>query len=161
MSTANELLQNPRMLEDAEILVVDSDRNSKNLYTTLFTGYGAKVTTIDSIEETLDLLDWLTPDILICEIGSLHEGISSLIQQVRYLALSNGRAISILVTSTDFTQDLPVKIKVYLLNPVDIDPLIYEVWNLIRWTKIAHPLNDQDRITRQNLGLTLCCCDAD
>jgi CheY-like chemotaxis protein len=134
MSITNELLPNSEFLKELQILVVDNDRDSRELYTVLLESYGAKVITISSIKDALDLLKWCIPAILICEIRFLGESVYPLIQQVRYLAFTSGRTIPILATSTcsltSLTQQFQVKVEAYLLKPFDLDYFVAQVWKL-------------------------------
>lgn len=129
-----ELPLNPKIFEDVHILVVDDDRDTRDLYTFLLEEQGAKVTASESVQEALDFLDGSIPNLLICEMRFLGESVLPLIQRVRSLASSSGRLISILVTSTcspiSFTQQLTVKVEAYLLKPLNIDDFIDQVWNL-------------------------------
>lgn len=147
MSVTNELLPNSGLLQDVQILVVDNDYDSGNLYAVLLTLYGAKVTTTGAIKSALALLEQFTPDILICEMRFLDESVYPLIQQVRHLALNAGRAIPILVTSTydimSVARYLKVQVEAYLLKPIDPNHLVYETQSLMLSTS-DYPLSHYD-----------------
>lgn len=161
MSIMNELLLSSEILKDVQILVVDNDRDSGNLYAFLLESYGAKVTTIGSVKDALNFLDSWTPTLLICEIRFLHESVYPLIQRIRHLALNAGRVIPILVTSTyattSFAQHLTVQIEAYLLKPIDIDYFVNEVWCLTFLSSIVHAPSIQDWMMQQNPGKRLGC----
>jgi CheY-like chemotaxis protein len=141
MSLLNELLPNPEMLRDVQILVVDNDRDSRDLYAFLLESRGATVTTLGSIKAALDFLNWCIPTLLICEMRFLSESVYPLIQQVRHLAVGSGTTIPILITSTcsltNLAQQLQVTVEAYLLKPVDINDLVIQVWNLTYLSRIA------------------------
>lgn len=161
MLSTNELPLNSRMLEDVQILAVDNDRDTRDLYTFLLEDEGAKVTASRSIQDALDFLDGYIPNLLICEIRFLNESVLPLIQRVRSLARSSRRTIPILVTSTcspiHLAQQLTVKVEAYLLKPIDIDDFINQVWDLILLSKTIYPSGIQDWVIQQNPVKMLCC----
>lgn len=155
MLTTNEFLPNLKIFKDVEILVVDNDLGSTDLYTFLLESYGAKVTAIGSIKGALDLLNSYTPAILICEMRFLGENVYPLIQRVRSLVRSSGRKVPILATSTyvqiSLTQQLNLQVDAYLVKPVDIDYFVNEVWNLTLLSNITYPPNLQAWVTNQTV----------
>jgi CheY-like chemotaxis protein len=168
MLITNEFLPNPKILKDVEILVVDNDRDSRDLYTFLLESYGAQVRAIDSVKGALELLNSYTPAILICEMRFLGERVYPLIQQVRTLVRSNGRKVPILATSTyaqtSLTQQWNLRVDAYLVKPIDIDYLVNEVWNLTLLPNIAYPPNLQAWVTNQTVDeatrdITLSCAN--
>ena len=159
MSIADELPLNPKLLQDVKILVVDNDRDTRDLYAFLLESYGAKVTALGSIKASLDLLDRYAPTVLICEVTFLGESVHPLLQRIRYLAPVNGKAITILITSTGsptIVQQLPVQVEVYLLKPIDLDCFVNEVWNLAFLPSIAYPPSIQEWV-QQEIGETSRC----
>jgi CheY-like chemotaxis protein len=161
MLSAKKFLSNPRLLKDVQILVVDSDRDNRDLATFLLEDQGATVTAFGSIKDALEFLDGYIPNLLICENRFLGESVLPLIQRVRSLAFSSGRRIPILVTSTcsatSLAQQLAVKIEAYLLKPIDIDDFINQVWDLIVLSKTIYPSGIQDWVIQQNPVKMLCC----
>jgi DNA-binding NtrC family response regulator len=147
MSITNELLLSPGLLQNVKILVVDNDRDSRDLYACLLETYGAKVTTIGSIQDALDFLDWYIPTILICETRFLGESIYPLIQYLRHLALSTGRMLPVMVTSTSsptsFAQQWKLEVEAYLPKPIDLNRFVHEIWKLTLLSSVAYPLNIQ------------------
>ena len=142
MLITNKLLLNEEILQNRQILVVDNNRDSRDLYAFLLENYGANVTKIGSIEGALNFLNGCIPSILICEMRFMGESVEPLIQQVRSLELSSGRKIPILVISTCpltiLVQQLTAKIEAYLIKPIDIDRLVDEVFNLIFASSIGY-----------------------
>lgn len=159
MTITNAFLLDPRILKDVQILVVDNDRDSQDLYALLFEGYGAKVAAVGSIQAALDLLTWFIPAILICEIRFPGESVDPLLQQVNAIAISKGINIPILVMSTcsptSLADQLKSKVEAYFLKPINIDHLVYKVWNLTLLARIAYLPSLQDWAMKQNLGKTL------
>ncbi len=148
------------ILKDVQILIVDNDLDSRDMYTFLLEELGAKVTTTGSIKEALNLLDRLLPDILITETIFLGESIDLLIQKLKDIALTNGISIPMLVTSTCSTRNLPqylkVEFKAYLQKPINLDDLVSHISNLVVRSKITHPYSIQHWIKKQKLGKQSC-----
>lgn len=134
MSISDQLHLNPEILRDVQILIVDSDLDSRELYAFVLESYGARVTTTASVQAGLDLLNQLMPRILICETRFPGEPIHPLLQQIRYLALKCGKTIPILVTSTcslaEFMQQRQLQTEAYLCKPVNLDNLVDKICNL-------------------------------
>lgn len=144
------------ILKDVQILIVDNDIDSRDLYTILLQEFGANVTTTGSIAQALDILYWLLPDILISEINFKGERVDPLMQRLKYLAIANGKPIPILVTSTcpktNLDQYLKVGVEAYLIKPIYPDNLVFNIWSLILLTKISHPRSIKDGSVNQNIG---------
>ncbi|MBD1823023.1 response regulator [Cyanobacteria bacterium FACHB-DQ100] len=139
MLNSNKLL-NPEILKNVPILIVDNDRDSRDLYAFVLDGCGARVTTASSVEDGLASINKLMPRVLICETRFPGESVYPLIHRVKYLALKHGSSIPILITSTfsiaEFTQQPRFKTEAYLLKPVKLDDLVDEVWNLTQGSRL-------------------------
>lgn len=148
------------ILQKVQILIVDNDLDTRDMYTFLLEELGAKVTTIGSIKEALNLLDRLPPDILITETVFLGESIDQLIQKLKDMALTNGISIPMLVTSTCSTKNVPPYLKVefeaYLQKPISLNDLVSKVSNLVVRSKFSHLYSIQNLIKKQNLGKKSC-----
>lgn len=144
----SQIFPNSGILKDIHILVVDNDADNRYLHKTLFEAYGAQVTSLGLIADAMTLLEYLIPDILICEIRFFNEDILSLIQKIKTVALGQDREIPILVVSAycsaDFAQNLLAMVENYLLKPIDIDHLVDEVWNLVYLAKSTQKVNIKD-----------------
>jgi len=141
----SQTLPNPGILNDIQILVVDSDADNQYFHKTLLEIYGAQVTTLESIADALVSLDYLIPDILICDIRFFGEDILSLIQRIKTVASDREREIPILVVSAycsaDFARNLLTMIEDSLLKPIDINHLVNKVWNLVHLAKSTQKVN--------------------
>lgn len=148
------------ILKDMQILSVDNHRDSGDLYSAVLEKCGARVITTQSIKQALDHLNWLIPNILICEMRFLGESVYPLIQRVRDIALNHGRTIPILVISTyspvGLTKHLTVKVEGYQIKPIELDQLIKEVWDLVLLPNLVNPSGIQDQTLRQALSEELC-----
>lgn len=156
-----EFLLNSTMLKDAQILLVDNDRDTRDLYTLLIEAKGARVTASRSIQDALDFLDESIPNLLVCEMRFLGESVLPLIQRVKALACSSGRSIPILVMSTVesiyLAQQLTEEVAAYLLKPIDLDDFVDQVLNLARISNTVYPPSLQTWVFNQNPVKLLCC----
>jgi CheY-like chemotaxis protein len=157
MVTSNKRLLQPEILKDVQILVVDNDRDTRELYAFVLESCGARVATTGSIKNALDLLSGSIPAILICEARFLGEQVHPLIEQIRSLALKSGRTIPILVASTcslaEFTQQWKLKTEAYLLKPFDLEDFVDKVWNLT--TGMCYLPNIQDCVIEAKRSFAL------
>jgi CheY-like chemotaxis protein len=158
MTYESQSLPHPGILKDIQILIVDNDADSRYLCKTLFEIYGAQVTTLESIANSIALLDHLIPDIVICEIRFFNEDVLSLIQKIKTVSLGRERVIPILVVSAycvaGFAQNLLTMVEDYLLKPIDIDHLVDEVWNLVHLAKETQKVNIQDWAVKHGATIT-------
>jgi DNA-binding response OmpR family regulator len=158
MHSNDNLALNVEMCAGLQILVVDNDRDSRDLCRFLLDDDRTRVTTTGSIKEALHILDQFTPDILVCEIRFLGESVYPLLQRVRAIAFNSGSNIPILVTSTcppeEITQTLNMKVETYLCKPIDFDQLIYEVWKLLLQKRITYPSQHLRDILVKNITST-------
>ncbi len=159
MTVIDEQLMDLKTLIDAQILMINSDRDSSALYALSLEECGAKMTAVGSIQDAIRTLSLNKPALILCKMGCSTESLDPLIQQLSHLKQKTGKEISLLVTSTcadtSAIQDSPVIINAYLRNPVDIDPIVYDVWNLIRQSENPSLFGSHAQIKREQLGLTL------
>ncbi len=146
----SQTLLNPDMLKGIQILVVDNDADNRYLHELLFETYGAQVTSLESIAEAMTRLEYLTPDILVCETRFFNEDVSPLIQRIKSMALGREREIPILAVSAycsnSFAQNWLAMVEDFLFKPTDIDQLVNEVWDLVHLAKLAQKVNIKDWI---------------
>lgn len=140
MLNSNKLILNSGILQDLQILIVDNDRDNRDLYAFLLESCGARVITAGSVKDGLASPNKLMPRILICEMRVLSESAYPLIRRVRHLALKSSSTILILITSTcpiaELTQQWKLNTGAYLLKPVNLEGFIDEVWNLTQGSRI-------------------------
>lgn len=133
MSNLNKLL-NPAILKNVQVLIVDNDQDSRDLYAFVLESCGAQVTITSSVTDGLASLNRSMPRVLICEVRFLGEGVYPLIHRVKYLGLKHGIIIPILITSTypiaEFAQQSKFNTEAYLLKPVNLENFVDKVWNL-------------------------------
>jgi PAS domain S-box-containing protein len=69
-SSAAHVINSPiRPLDGVRVLVVDDDVDSRDLMTHVLEQAGARVTTVGSASEALEMVDALAPDVLVSDIG--------------------------------------------------------------------------------------------
>jgi CheY-like chemotaxis protein len=118
-----------------QVLVVDSDLDSRNLLQGLFEMYGIETLTTTSAAEALEILGQVKPDLLISEIGLPKEDGYSLMRKVK--ALEKARqiqvpaiALTVYARESDRVQALLAGYAKYLSKPFDLDELISMVASL-------------------------------
>jgi len=139
-----------------EVLIVDNNCDNTDLYALVLTGYGAEVTTANSVKQALEILSSFIFDILICEIRFAGESVYPLLQKVKFMTQTSGKTTPILVISSchplDLAQNLTVKVDAYLLKPISIDHLVTVVWDTVVWAKVLHPFS-RDAVRARDLDL--------
>jgi CheY-like chemotaxis protein len=123
-------------LKGVQVLVVDNDKSSGEMYDVLLNHFDAIVTLARSVKEALEILDWLIPSIIVCEIRFLGESIYRLVEKLQAMETRSGNHIPIIVTSTcDATsrEQIPgVEIEGYLLKPFNPEQLVLTISNLMQ-----------------------------
>ncbi|MBN3905396.1 MAG: response regulator [Nostoc sp. NMS1] len=134
------------ILKGVKVLVVDNDRDSRDLYAFLLKGQSANVITAGSVKEALEILSWFRPNILICEIRFLGESIYTLLNTLTAMEADNGNHIPIIVTSTSTTgtHDLipNVEFEEYLLKPFDLDKFVSMIRNQVEKVMVENSCPD-------------------
>lgn len=150
------------MLHNVQILTVDNDLDSGELYTALLERCGITVMATESIKAALNFLDQFVPDILICEGRFLDESVDPSIQKVRIIAQNSCKVIPVFVISNipaiDIAKHLKVKIEAYQIKPIDLGQLVDEVWGLILRSRTSQPFSFKDCLTTADVGKTPYCC---
>ncbi|MBW4580525.1 MAG: response regulator [Tildeniella nuda ZEHNDER 1965/U140] len=135
MSFINQSISKVGILRGIQVLVVDNDRDSQYLYATLLKGCGANVVTATSVEEAIDVLDWLLPNILICETRFFGESIGTLTTKLSEMRARGGSPIPTIAITTwisdTLAQILDLGFEGYLLKPIDLDQLVSMIRHLV------------------------------
>ncbi|WP_017301646.1 response regulator [Nodosilinea nodulosa] len=154
MSYKSQILPKTDLFKDVQILVVDNDTDSRDLYAFLFETYGAQVASMESIADALTHLECFIPDILICETRFCNEDILTLIQRIKTVDLDRRRVIPTPILtvsayySANFIYNLLAMVENHLLKPIDIDCLVDEVWNLVNPLKKPQKANIKDWVMK-------------
>ncbi|MHC5722760.1 MAG: response regulator [Nostoc sp.] len=136
MNLINDFCLTVGILKGVQVLVVDNDRDSRDLYAFLLKDLGANVITAGSVKEALEILSSFIPNILVCEIRFLGESIYTLLNTLSAMEADNGNHIPIIVTSTSSTgthDQMPdVEFEEYLLKPLDLDKFVSIIRNQVQ-----------------------------
>ena len=119
-------------LDGLQVLVVDSDPDSRELLTMLLEEYGVETIAATSALEALEILQQVKPDLLICEIGLPKEDGYSLMHKVKVLETQEqvqipAIALTVYASKDDRTHALSVGFEEHLPKPFDIEELIETV----------------------------------
>jgi len=77
------LIENPALLRGLKVLIVDDDRDGREMLGTALKGYGAQVRVMSSVVAALEIIDDFEPDILISDIRMPVEDGYSLLRKLR------------------------------------------------------------------------------
>ncbi|MHC5747147.1 MAG: response regulator [Nostoc sp.] len=136
MNLINDFCLAVGILKGLQVLVVDNDRDSRDLYAFLLEDLSANVITAGSIKEALETLSWFTPNIIVSEVRFLGESIYTLVNTLNAIEVDNGKHIPIIVTSTSTTgtcDQIPdVEFEEYLLKPFDLDEFVSMIVNQVQ-----------------------------
>jgi PAS domain S-box-containing protein len=118
-------------LDGVRVLVVDDDRDARELLSTVLCRFGANVTAVSSVEEALLALDRSALDVLVSDIGMPREDGFSLIQKVRTLAKEARQIPAMALTgfarSEDGQKALAAGFQLHVPKPVDPAQLVVQV----------------------------------
>ena len=121
-------------LAGVKILVVENDRDARELLWHTLTERGAEVVSAASAQEALATLKRLQPDVLISDIGLPQEDGYELIRRVRMLGEGLGRVPAVALTARSRLQDrtcaLLAGYQIHLAKPADARELIVTVASL-------------------------------
>jgi PAS domain S-box-containing protein len=130
-STINEgeTFGDPGALEGVRVLLVEDERDTRELLKTILEGCGAAVTEAASAAEALAALEHTRPDVLVSDIGMPGENGYELIKRVRALpAERGGRVPAVALTAYAGAKDrrraLLAGFHTHLTKPVEPDELL-------------------------------------
>ncbi|MEH2365781.1 response regulator [Nostoc sp.] len=136
MNLINDFCLAVGIFKGVQVLVVDNDRDSRDLYAFLLEDLSANVIIAGSVKEALEILSWFTPNIVVSEIRFLGESIYTLLNTLNAIEADNGKHIPIIVTSTSTTgtcDQIPdVEFEEYLLKPFDFDEFVSMIVNQVQ-----------------------------
>jgi PAS domain S-box-containing protein len=125
----------PPRLDGLHVLVVDDERDARELLTTILTQSGAKVTAASGAADALSKLQCIEPDVLVSDIEMPSEDGYSLIRKVRVFEESRGRKIhAIALTaharSADRLRALTEGYQMHIPKPAEPAELVLAIANL-------------------------------
>lgn len=133
-------LETGELLKGIYVLLVEDDKDSREMLETLLKINGMKVTTASSAAQALKMLKQKRPDILISDVGMPDEDGYEFIGKVRRLSPEQGGhvpaiALTGYVSVQDQNQALEAGYQQHLSKPVDIDKLIKMLKSLVTTNK--------------------------
>lgn len=127
-------------LERLQVLVVDDEKDTRDLLRTILEGCGSHVRTAGSAAEALDVLQHWKPHVLVSDIGMPGEDGCALIAKVRTLQPKDGGAVPAIaltayVRKEDEARALDAGFQVHLPKPIEPAALIGIVADLAAQTE--------------------------
>ncbi len=124
------------LLNNLRVLIVDDERDARELLALVLEKQGANVRAVSSAEEALDAIGTLKPDVLVSDIGMPHDDGYTLIRKVRALsAEQGGRTPAIAVTAyagdTAREMTLAAGFQTHLAKPIDPAELLAAIVSLV------------------------------
>lgn len=135
-ATGSEIdVETSNTLTGLQILLVDDEPDVRELLTTVMEGSGAKVIAAGSVQEALQVLDQMQPDVLVSDIAMPQEDGYTLIRQVRERETTQGGclpavALTAYVREEDCQQAIASGFQMHMPKPVDTTELVQTVANL-------------------------------
>jgi PAS domain S-box-containing protein len=118
-------------LTGVKVLVVDDERDAREVLWHILSGPGAEVTVCASAAEALTAIERIAPDVLVSDIGMPQEDGYEFIRKVRMLGEPISRVPAVALTAfsqlDDRTQALLAGYQTHLAKPVDARELILTV----------------------------------
>jgi CheY-like chemotaxis protein len=112
-------------LDGLRVLVVDHDEDSRELLKALFSGYGIKTITADTVREALEVVEQGKPDLVISELLLPYEDGYSLIEALKSRSLQIPTiTLTVCTTAGDRAQALAAGFSEHVIKPFDFDELI-------------------------------------
>jgi signal transduction histidine kinase/ActR/RegA family two-component response regulator len=135
-----EAFECPPELEGLRILVVDDERDAREMVAAVLTHCGAGVVTAATASVALETLERDRPDVLLSDIGMPEEDGYSLMRRIRALPRSRGGAtpaacLTGYTTTEDRRRALGAGFNMHLAKPVEPSELIAVVANLGRMAR--------------------------
>jgi response regulator RpfG family c-di-GMP phosphodiesterase len=93
------------LLANRQVFVIENDSESRTIYSYLLQDYGAKVKLFSSHQEAAKTLDWLSPDIVICEMSFLDKNAQALKRKLKDLELKTGKQTSVIFPTGSYVTD--------------------------------------------------------
>lgn len=130
-----QLLENSRILDGLQLLVVDDEADARELLVTLLEQCGAQVTAVSSANEALKALERLKPDVLVSDIGMPLEDGYTLIRKVRAIepeefATLPALALTAYASNEDRIRALEAGFQKHLSKPIEPAELVQGIAQL-------------------------------
>jgi CheY-like chemotaxis protein len=93
------------LLTNMQVFVIENDSESRKIYSYLLEDYGAKVKLFSSFEEAVETLQWMGPNLIICEMSFLDKSAQILKQKLRNLEIKTGKHTPIIFLTESYVID--------------------------------------------------------
>ncbi|MBW4676290.1 MAG: response regulator [Desmonostoc geniculatum HA4340-LM1] len=130
----------PLSVNNLRLLVVDDDPDTRRILAILFKLEGAKIITVASAAEALEVMLYFQPDVFICDICLPNEDGYSLLKKVRTLSQEQRRPQIPAIAMTAFVDEehhahaFLTGFQSHLYKPIDLKLLVDVVANLTKST---------------------------
>lgn len=126
-----------KLLKDVKLLLVEDDKDSREMLATAFGFYGMEVTTAASAFEALEAMENFQPQIIVSDVGLPGEDGYSLMRRIRSLPAGRGNSVpAIALTGYVSVQDQAAArdsgYQEHMSKPVDIDELAEIIFKLLK-----------------------------
>lgn len=126
-----------RPLKGSHILLVEDDKDSREMLELVFTQNGIKTTAVETAAEALEAIKNIGADILISDVGLPGEDGYELMRKIRRLSPEQGGLIPAIALTgyaslQDYNLALTAGYQHHFAKPVDIDELLELVRNLLK-----------------------------
>lgn len=129
--TQEILSKNPALLRGLKVLIVDDDRDGREMQGTALKGYGAQIRVMSSVAAALEIIDDFEPDILISDIRMPIEDGYSLLRKLRRRGVElPALAVTAYANEESIDHALQVGYQLQLAKPLAPEVLALAVANL-------------------------------
>jgi signal transduction histidine kinase/CheY-like chemotaxis protein len=123
--------------DDRRVLMVDDERDARELVKRVLEEYGAEVVTAGSVDEALELLPKARPDLIVSDIGMPDRDGYELLRAVRSLGPERGGdvpaiALTAFARAEDRMRALHAGYSAHVPKPIDVAELVSAVATLVR-----------------------------
>jgi len=123
-------------LSGIKVLAVDDSEDTRELLSTLLSGYGAEAKVAASGEEVLAILNHFEPDVLVCDISMPNMDGYKLLQQVRALTAESKKdipaiALTAFAREEDYQRSLNHGFQKHIAKPLDPNTLAMAIAELV------------------------------
>lgn len=124
----------PPELDGLRVLIIDDESDARNMLTIMLEQCGVEVTAVGSVQEAIQALEHVKPDVIVSDIGMPDEDGYSLMRKVRALNRERGGDIPAALTAYAGAEDrkraLLAGFQVHIPKPVDPAELVAVVASL-------------------------------
>jgi len=136
-------LMSPQPLKGLRVLLVEDEKDARELLALTLRVSGANVDEVESVQEALTTLQSLRPDVLLSDIGLPYESGYDLIRQIRAMPsdLSQTPAVALTAFATEKDRQLALSagFQIHLTKPVEAAALVEAIEHAISGVQVNNP----------------------